>query len=105
MYLRITRMKTDLDTGKEVTTAFSVTEKRIVSCNPALAKKQKAEIMKMVDKASNYTTYKKMAREDLRDSAKYIKVINKDKSGKKIKPLIEIDQDKINEVLKYTGIF
>ncbi len=97
--------ETDPDTGKEVTTAFSVTEKRIVSYNPALAKKQKAEIMKMVDKASNYTTYKKMAREDLGDSAKYIKVINKDKSGKKIKPLIEIDQDKINEVLKYTGIF
>ena len=95
--------ETDLDTGKEVTTAFSVTEKRIVSYNPALAKKQKAEIMKMVDKASNYTTYKKMARQDLGDSAKYIKVINRDNSGKKIKPLIEIDQDKINEDLKYTG--
>ena len=95
--------ETDPDTGKEVTTAFSVTEKRIVSYNPALAKKQKAEIMKMVDKASNYTTYKKMARQDLGDSAKYIKVINRDNSGKKIKPLIEIDQDKINEDLKYTG--
>ena len=95
--------ETDLDTGKEVTTAFSVTEKRIVSYNPALAKKQKAEIMKMVEKASNYTTYKKMAREDLGDSTKYIKVTNKDKNGKKIKPLIEIDQDKINEDLKYAG--
>lgn len=95
--------ETDPETGKEVATTFSVTEKRIVSYNPALAKKQKAEIMKMVDKASNYTTYKKMAREDLGDSTKYIKVTNQDKNGKKIKPLIEIDQDKIDEDLKYAG--
>ena len=95
--------ETDPDTGKEVTTSFSVTEKRIVSYNPALARKQKAEIMKMVDKASNYTTYKKMAREDLGDSTKYIRVTSKDKNGKKIKPLIGIDQDKIDEDLKYTG--
>lgn len=95
--------ETDPDTGKAVTTTFSVTEKRIVSYNPALAKKQRAEIMKMVDKASSYTTYKKMAREDLGDSAKYIKVTSKDKNGKKIRPLIEIDQDKIDEDLKYTG--
>ena len=68
-----------------------------------MAKKQKAEIMKMVDKVSNYTTYKKMVREDLGDSTKYIKVTNKDKNGKKIKPVIEIDQDKIDEDLKYAG--
>ncbi len=93
----------DPETGKEAATTFSVTEKRIVSYNPALAKKQKTEIMKMVDKASNYTTYKKMAREDLGDSTKYIRVTNRDKNGKKIKPLIEIDQDKIDEDLKYAG--
>lgn len=93
----------DPETGKETVTAFSVTEKRIVSYNPSLAKKQKAEIMKMADKASNYTTYKKMAREDLGDSVKYIRLINKDKNGKKIKPLIEINQAKIDEDLKYAG--
>ena len=59
--------------------------------------------MKMVNKASDYTTCKKIAWEDLGDSAKYIKVINKDKDGKKIKPLIEIDQDKIDEDLRYAG--
>lgn len=95
--------ETDPDTGKESTTTFSVTEKRIVSYNPALARKQKEEILKMVDKASNYTTYKKMAREDLGDSAKYIKITSKDKNGKKINPLIEIDQEKIEEDLKYAG--
>lgn len=95
--------ETDPETGKEVATTFSVTEKRVVSYNPALAKKQKAEIMKMVDKALDYTTYKKMAREDLGDSTKYIKITNKDKNGKNIKPVIKIDQGKIDEDLKYAG--
>ena len=78
-------------------------EKRIVSYNPALAKKQRAEIMKMVDKASNFTTYKKMTQEELGDSSKYIKITNKDKNGRKIKPLIEVNQAKIDEDLKYAG--
>ena len=95
--------ETDPETGKETTTAFSVKEKRIVSYNPALAKKQKAEIRKMADKAANYTTYKKMAREDLGDSAKYVRILSKDKNGKKIDPVIEIDQNKIEEDLKYAG--
>lgn len=93
----------DPETGKENVTTFRIKEKRIVSYNPSLAQKQKAEIMKMVDKASNYTTYKKMAREDLGDSAKYVRVINTDKNGKNVKPKIEIDQAKIDEDLKYAG--
>ena len=56
----------DPETGEEKETSFCVKEKRIVSYNPSLAQKQKAEIMKMVDKAANYTAYKKMAREDLK---------------------------------------
>ena len=95
--------ETDPENGEEIVTTFSVKEKRIVSYNPALAQKQRAEIKKMADKAANYTTYKKMAREELGDSAKYIKIINTDKKGKKIKPLIEIDQNKIDEDLKYAG--
>lgn len=93
----------DSETGEEKVITFSVKEKRIVSYNPSLAQKQKAEIMKMADKAANYTTYKKMAREDLGDSAKYIRVISTDKSGKTVKPVIEIDQAKIDEDLKYAG--
>ena len=95
--------QTDPETGEETETVFSVKEKRIVSYNPSLAKKQKAEIMKMADKAANYTTYKKMAREDLGDCVKYIKVTNQDKRGKNIKPQIEIDQAKVAEDLKYAG--
>ena len=95
--------ETDPDTGKEVVKKFSVTEKRIVSYNPALAKKQTAEILKMADKASNYATYKKMSREELGDSVKYVRITNRDGNGKKIKPVIEIDQDKLDEDLKYAG--
>ena len=95
--------ETDPGTGRETETSFSVLEKRIVSYNPALAKKQQAQIMKMADKAANYNTYKKMAREDLGDATKYIKVTSKDKNGKKVKPVVELDQDKINEDLKYAG--
>lgn len=91
------------ETGRDVVKTFSVKEKRIVSYNPALAKKQKAEIQKMADKAANYATYKAMTREDLGDSAKYVKITNKDKNGKKITPVIGIDKEKVNEDLKYAG--
>lgn len=56
--------ETDPETGREAEKTFSVTEKRIVSYNPALAKKQTAKILKMAGKASNYVTYKKMTREE-----------------------------------------
>lgn len=95
--------ETGPETGKDVMKTFSVTEKRIVSFNPALAKKQKAEILKMADKASNYATYRTMTREELGDSAKYVKIINKDRNGKKIKPVIEIDREALDEDLKYAG--
>lgn len=95
--------ETDVATGEERTVAFTVKEKRIVSYNPSLAAKQKAEILKMIDKATKYTTYKKIAKEDLGDSAKYVKVTNTDKNGKKIKPVFSLNQDKIDEDLKYAG--
>lgn len=95
--------ETDPETGKEIIKRFSVVEKRIVSYNPALARKQSMEIMKMADKASDFTTYKKMTQVELGDSAKYIKITNKDKNGRKIKPLVEVDQMKIDEDLKYAG--
>ena len=91
------------ETGKVAVTTFSVAEKRIVSYNPALAKKQKAEIRKLADKASNYATYKDMTREELGDSAKYVKITNKDKNGNEIKPIVELDNEKLREDLKYAG--
>ena len=59
--------------------------------------------MKMVDKASKFSTYKSMAKDELGDCAKYINVINKDSTGKNIKPIVALNQSKIDEDLKYAG--
>lgn len=95
--------ETNPESGKSETISFSVKEKRILSYNPALAKKQTAEIMKMVDKAAKYTTYKNLSKEDIGDSAKYLNIVTKDSSGKAVKPAISINQDKIDEDLRYAG--
>lgn len=93
----------DPETGKKKVTEFSVKEKRVVTYNPALAKKQRMEILKQADKVAGFTTYKKMAREELGDAAKYLRVVSKDKSGKDIKPVMRVDQDKVNEDLRFAG--
>ena len=93
----------DPQTGQEVVTTFSVKEKRVVSYNPSLAKKQRTEILKMADKAANYTTHKKVLREELGDAVKYLKVTNTDKDGKKVSPVTSIDHSKLNEDLRYAG--
>ena len=93
----------DPKTGEETVTKFEVKEKRVVSFNPSLAAKQKAEIMKQVEKASNCLTYKKMAREELGDAVKYVRIENAVKDGKKVKPAVSIDMDKVNEDLKMAG--
>ena len=89
--------------GKEVKTTFSVKEESVVSYNPSLAKKQQAEILKMADKAVNYTSHKQMLKEELGDAVKYLKVTNTDKDGKKITPVTSLDRDKLEEDLKYAG--
>lgn len=93
----------DPDTGKNKVVTFSVKEKRVVSYNPALAKKQRTEILKMADKAAKFTTYKELAREELGDAVKYLKVSRKDQSGKSGKPVVTIDEDKLNEDLRCAG--
>lgn len=93
----------DPETGRETEKEFSVREKRVVSYNPDLAKKQQAEILKQADKAAGFTTYKKIAKEELGDAAKYLRIESKDKNGKNVAPKISIDQDKLNEDLRYAG--
>ena len=95
--------ETDPETGKEKEVTFSMEERRVVTYNPALAKKQRAEILKQADKVAGFTTYKKMAREELGDAAKYLKVVSKDRSGNKVKPVMSVDQDKVSEDLRYAG--
>ena len=82
---------------------FSVKEKRIVSYNPALAEKQKAEIMRMAAKACSYVSYRDITKEELGESSKYIKVVALDANGKKTKPEISVNQEKITEDLKFAG--
>ena len=89
--------------GEKHTVSFKVREKRVVSYTPSLAGKQRAEIMKMVDKASGYKNYKNITKDELGDSAKYITVTPEDKDGKKISPRIELNQKKIDEDLSLTG--
>ena len=93
----------DPETRKEKVTRFSVKEKCIVSYNPHLAKKQKLEIMKMIDKASKFSTYKNIAKDELGDCAKYINVISKDSAGNTIRPIVSLNQAKIDEDIKYAG--
>lgn len=96
-------IQSDPETGKTESVVFTVREKRVVSYNPDLAQKQRAEILKMAEKVSNCVTYKKMAREELGDSAKYLKITNEDQKGHKIKPVMELDQAVLEEDLKYAG--
>ena len=93
----------DPDTGMNIVRKFSVKEKRIVSYNPALAEKQKAEIMRMAAKACSYVSYRDITKEELGESSKYIKVVALDANGKKTKPEISVNQEKITEDLKFAG--
>ena len=95
--------ETDPETGKKKEVKFSMKEKRVVTYNPALAKKQSMEILKQADKVAGFTTYKKMAREELGDAAKYLNVVSKDESGNDIKPVMSVDRDKVAEDLRYAG--
>ena len=93
----------DTESGETVERTFSVREIRIVSYNPSLAEKQKEEIRKSVEKASAYTSYRSITREELGDSAKYVSVQSTDDSGKRIKPIIRINQAKVDEDMRFAG--
>ena len=95
--------ETDPDTGEIIKIPFSVKEKRVVSYNPGLARKQQTEIKKMVDKALSCVTYKQLAKEEIGDASKYLKVTSKDKSGRKVKPIVEIDTTKVEDDMKMAG--
>lgn len=82
---------------------FQVKEKRIVTYNPKLAKKQRNEIMKEVEKLKSKLTVKGLAREEFGDAIKYVDFEEKDKTGKKVKIQPKINKDKVEESLKYAG--
>ena len=93
----------DPETGTKKNVRFQTKEKRIVSYNPSLAAKRKAEILKMVDKASSQISYKSILKSELGDSSKYIKITNTDKAGNKINPRFELNTEAIEDDLKFAG--
>ena len=89
------------DNGEKIT--FQTKEKRVVTYTPSLARKQKIQIQKQIDKARNMNTIRQACKEDYGDSIKYVKFITEDKDGNKITPIATMNEDKIREDLEYAG--
>ena len=82
---------------------FSVKEKRVVSYNPSLAKKQKAQIQKQIDKAIAISSIKQASKDEYGDSIKYVNFTYIDKKGEVVKSIPSLNQEKIDEDLSYAG--
>ena len=89
------------DDGKTV--SFKVREKRVVSYNPGLAKKQMAQIQKQVDRASEISTIKQSSKSDYGDSAKYVNFVPADKDGEIVEVHASLNQAKIDEDMEFAG--
>lgn len=81
------------ENGKRI--PFKVKEKRIVSYNPTLAKKQKAEINKQIEKASMLNTLKSIGKSEYGDAIKYVNFDGE------VTP--ELNMEKIKEDLSLCG--
>ena len=95
------KCKINSDDTKE--TKFTVKEKRIVTYNPSLAKKQRREILKDVEKAKTTMSYKQAIHDELGSSSKYVNFEARDVDGRKLKIATSINQEKVDEDLKYCG--
>ena len=95
------KCKINPDDTKEI--EFTVKEKRIVTFNPSLARKQKAEIRKMVDRLINKIHYKEAVREELGDAVKYVNLKATTQDGEKVKIATSLNQEKIDEDLSFAG--
>lgn len=87
--------------GEEV--KFTVKEKRIVTYNPSLARKQRLEIAKQVEKARSCVSIKSLAREEYGDMSKYINFTATTKDGKKAKIASSLNNEKIEEDMSFAG--
>ncbi len=83
--------------------SFKVKEKHIVFYNPSLARKQKAQIQKQIDKALTISSIKQASKEDYGDSIKYVTFTTIDGNGEIVKAQASLNQDKINEDLSFAG--
>ena len=82
---------------------FKVREKRVVSYNPSLAKKQIAQINKQINKATTLTSIKQNVREEYGDSIKYVTFTTINENGEIIKPIPTLNNEKIDEDLSLAG--
>lgn len=89
------------DDGEKI--YFKVKEKRVVFYNPSLAKKQKAQIQKQIDKAISVSSIKQASKDDYGDSIKYVTFTTIDGNGEVVKTHTSLNQDKINEDLSFAG--
>lgn len=89
------------DNGEAV--SFKVREKRVVSYNPSLARKQMAQIQKQVDKAKEISTIRQSSRSDYGDSAKYVDFAPADKDGEIVEVRASLNQAKIDEDMAFAG--
>lgn len=87
--------------GEEV--KFTVKEKRIATYNPSLARKQRLEIAKQVEKARSCVSIKSLAREEYGDMSKYINFTATAKDGKKAKIASSLNNEKIEEDMSFAG--
>lgn len=80
---------------------FNLKEKRVVFYNETFARKQRAQIQKQIDKAKTISSFKQASKEDYGDSIKYVTFVGSD--NKKIKGNPILNQEKIDEDLRYAG--
>ncbi len=83
---------------------FTITEKRVVTYNPSLAKKQREEINKMVNKARNLVT-SRAKKNEFGDLSKYVNFKSTDEEGKETdhKVAVSMNQKLIDKHLKLAG--
>lgn len=92
-----------LDENDKEYTHFTVKEKRIVTYNPSLAKKQRQEIRKQVEKVKSLLSIKAANRAEYGDAVKYVNFNGVDDDGKIVKISSSLNLDKIKEDLLYAG--
>ncbi len=88
------------DDGNEV--KFVVKEKRVVTYNPSLAKKQQREINKEVEKAKTLSL-KGALKNEYGDATKYVNFISVNDNGEKVEIYSSLNDKKIEEDLKLAG--
>jgi len=92
----------DEKTGKK--RKVIVTEKRVVTYNPTLAKKQLYEINKLVEKAQNLKT-SQAKKSEYGECAKFVNFVSADKKGKETggKVKVSMNNDAIEKARKLAG--